>query len=69
MTETSKNSNRLLRDFIRERGLSLNDVATALGCHPCTVSHKLAKDMPTYQQKEIIKILRKVRHDFTKGAK
>lgn len=69
MKQTTKNANIAVRNIIKERCLTRTEVAKALGVHPSTVSHKMEKEMPKYEQKEIIKILRKVRHDFTKGAK
>ena len=69
MKDTTKNANIAVRKVIWEQCLTRTEVANALGVHPSTVSHKMEKEMPKSEQREIIKVLRKVRHDFTKGAK
>ena len=70
MNDSSKKANAKIRALIKERCLTNKEIGVALGCHPCTVSHLLQKELPKARQKEIIRILRQTEHDFTrKGVK
>ena len=70
MKQESKDANIKIRTLIKDRCLSREEVATALGVHVSTVSHLLSKELPKARQQEIIRILRQTKHDFTrKGDK